>query len=998
MKKLLLSLTMLLTGIMAWAAPITELSDAVVGKVFTIRSKDRGAFVYNSAATTEYLSGSKKSDQVYGNNGNLDNHDKNFLFAFVKDGDKYFLYSIGAEKYAVYHTDNSVALSTEAPAAGVTLLSSTGDTKANFPTVIAIDGTNHLNMTTNQNHGIVYYNGYFADPGNMLAIEAVDGCVFNNETKAFTDNRISFTYKYTYDNNGTKKEIGTQTINGIVGNAYPTPSLVLPIIYATPSAPEGNISADKANSVIEIACDKNKDVEKNFPFKYFSSFDDITTWYAAKLHSNQNHYLYWNESAIAFTSNYESDNDAYKWAFVGDPINGFKVYNKLAGKDVMLDNSNPCSLSSTENTVIVYPSKETAAGGFALKFDGQTYLNYQSEAIKRWGDNDAGSTWLLTDLSANVLAEAAKAEALVTINASSILFGDPNTEGTLAHIAKTAIEEYTYDTTSETASEEAVAFYNTTLNNMCAAVDKDIVFYNTNRNNKYMVVTDAILLSGDNAANGTSIFNVKGIQGTNHFTIQNKANKRYIANTPATSSRIQLSLTAGEFTIKSFGTDNKFAFICTQPNNDRHNSLHLDGSHRVVAWEADNENNASVWVIEEPESTLSVEEGEIIVKTQALTPALDLKNSLGENNAEFGNGLGQYDDANAVSAFNNAMSAIPNAIDGYTFEDLLPLKDNLQATCNNLQIVQPNLKAFVISGKQTGRYISTSGIATEGDNANRIKMVTDRENADIFLLTDNNEMVSYTAGLGITRSEQIAPASTAINTMNFTKGLHTGYYTIATDYTGNPYMYDNQTKDVLCSYTGKVNNTDWTLTEVESLPIKMNAVGGAYYATFNAPVRVVIPAGLKAYSASEEGDVLNLTKVVEDGVLEANTPVILYSLSDVASLSISAENGTAATSNALSGTNQKTTVTSGENYVMGQNDGKVGFYKYTGTTMPAFKAYLPSTSEVRAFTFSFDDIETSISAIESENSNAVIYDLAGRRVQKADRGLYIVNGKKVMYN
>ncbi len=988
---------MLLTGIVAWADPITELSDAVVGKVFTIRSKDRGAFVYNSAQTDAYLSGSKRGGKVYGNNGVLDNTDKNFLFAFVQSGEKYFLYSIGAEKYCVYNSEG-VALSSDAPDAGVTFLASTGSTKADFPTVIAIDGTHQLNMSTDQKTGILTSWNDTKDAGNMLAIEAVDDCVFNNETKAFTDNRISFTYKYIYDNNGTKKELGTQAINAIVGNAYPTPSLVLPIIYATPSAPEGNISIDKANTAIEIACSINDEVLNNFPFKYFSSFDDITTWYAAKLHSNMNNYLYWDGSAIAFTSNYETANDAYKWAFVGDPIKGFKVYNKLAGKDVMLDKSNPCSLSSTENTVSVYPSRATAAGGFALKFDGQTYLNYQGGAINRWGDNDEGSTWLLTDVSATALAEAAKSEAIATINASSILFGNPNTEGTPAYIAKAAIEDYTYDTTSETASEEAVAFYNTTLNNMCEAVDKDIVFYNTNRNNKYMVVTDAILLSGNNATDGTSIFNIKGVEGTKHFIIQNKANKRYIANTPGTSSRIQLSQTAGEFTIKSFGTDNKFAFICTQPNNDRHNSLHLDGSHKVVAWEADNENNASVWVIQEPESTLSVEEGENIVKTQALTLALNLKNSLGENNAEFGNGLGQYDDANAVSAFNTAMSAIPNAIDEYTFEDLLPLKDNLQTTCNNLQIVQPNLKAFVISGKQTGRYISTSGIATEGDNANRIKMVTDRANADIFMLTDNNEMVSYTAGLGITRSEQIAPAGTAINTMTFTKGLHTGYYTIATDYTGNPYMYDNQTKDVLCSYTGKVNNTDWTLTEVESLPIKMNAVGGAYYATFNAPVRVTIPTGLKAYSASEEGDVLNLTKVVEDGVLEANTPVILYSLSDVASLSISAENGTAATSNALSGTNQKTPVTSGENYVMGQNDGKVGFYKYTGTTMPAFKVYLPSTSEVRAFTFSFDDIETSISAIESENSNAVIYDLAGRRVQKADKGLYIVNGKKVMYN
>ena len=69
--------------------------------------------------------------------------------------------------------------------------------------------------------------------------------------------------------------------------------------------------------------------------------------------------------------------------------------------------------------------------------------------------------------------------------------------------------------------------------------------------------------------------------------------------------------------------------------------------------------------------------------------------------------------------------------------------------------------------------------------------------------------------------------------------------------------------------------------------------------------------------------------------------------------------------------------------------------------MPGFKAYLPASAKsngVKAFTFSFEDVEDAIRAIESENSNLEIYDIAGRRVQKAQKGLYIVNGKKVMYN
>jgi len=95
-----------------WAAPITALSDAVVGKVFTIRSQNRGAFVYD-AKNEGYVSGSARSGY-----GTLDNTDKNFLFAFVKEGDNFFLYSIGAGKYAAYAGDG-VALQDAAPAAGV---------------------------------------------------------------------------------------------------------------------------------------------------------------------------------------------------------------------------------------------------------------------------------------------------------------------------------------------------------------------------------------------------------------------------------------------------------------------------------------------------------------------------------------------------------------------------------------------------------------------------------------------------------------------------------------------------------------------------------------------------------------------------------------------------------------------------------------------------------------------------------------------------------------
>ncbi len=77
-------------------------------------------------------------------------------------------------------------------------------------------------------------------------------------------------------------------------------------------------------------------------------------------------------------------------------------------------------------------------------------------------------------------------------------------------------------------------------------------------------------------------------------------------------------------------------------------------------------------------------------------------------------------------------------------------------------------------------------------------------------------------------------------------------------------------------------------------------------------------------------------------------------------------------------------------------------YKSTGTQKTkGFRAYfkVSDTAPVKAFFdngFNFDgtDAVKSVEAVQDEN--AVIYNLSGQRVGKAQKGLYIVNGKKVM--
>ena len=59
-------------------------------------------------------------------------------------------------------------------------------------------------------------------------------------------------------------------------------------------------------------------------------------------------------------------------------------------------------------------------------------------------------------------------------------------------------------------------------------------------------------------------------------------------------------------------------------------------------------------------------------------------------------------------------------------------------------------------------------------------------------------------------------------------------------------------------------------------------------------------------------------------------------------------------------------------------------------------AYLAVPTEAAVKAFVFGDEETAIKSVETENASEAIYDLSGRRVSKAVKGLYIINSKKVV--
>ena len=84
-------------------------------------------------------------------------------------------------------------------------------------------------------------------------------------------------------------------------------------------------------------------------------------------------------------------------------------------------------------------------------------------------------------------------------------------------------------------------------------------------------------------------------------------------------------------------------------------------------------------------------------------------------------------------------------------------------------------------------------------------------------------------------------------------------------------------------------------------------------------------------------------------------------------------------------------------YVFSKKDDVLGFYKYVGTTLGAHKAFYMTVPEagVNGFILDFEGTEGINSVISATNLKAG-YDIQGRRINKIQKGINILNGKKII--
>ena len=187
---------------------------------------------------------------------------------------------------------------------------------------------------------------------------------------------------------------------------------------------------------------------------------------------------------------------------------------------------------------------------------------------------------------------------------------------------------------------------------------------------------------------------------------------------------------------------------------------------------------------------------------------------------------------------------------------------------------------------------------------------------------------------------------------------------------------------------GNIKVVDW-VDEV--------TVGEAGYATYVAKHNESFPEGVEAYKAAVNGQYVTLTAVT---AVPKGTPVVLKGEGTFTLIPTVADNLSDVTGNELKASDG-TVEGNGSIYVLAQPAGeKVGFYAVKkGTKVAEGKAYLEvvGTTGVKAFYFEGDDA-TGIEMVNGQWSmvNGPVYNLAGQRISKMQKGINIVGGKKIL--
>ena len=397
-------------------------------KVYTLktnRGNNVGYLLYDGTGAPDNVS----SNWGSGPQTAFDATNAAFQWAIYKSAktNNYYFYSVAGQKFIGSSTDGgskAVALVSDITNEVEIRSSSVSD----YPFVFS---TNKWALNTAQTancHGVVSWgDGYsqLSDAGNVYQITEVgtlsDDMKTAIETKvAAFENKVTVHFVYKIDGQ-TYKEADAEFQ---VGSAFSVPACAFVNI----------LSHDFTGETVTEAATVNVTCEPNLPFTASESYDNAT-WYVLNNMSKTNHFWEYtttnsNTKLLSNTTTFPKKDiapDASLWCFVGNLLDGFKIYNKAAGADLTvtkgsIENFYTLAENATNNQFRIVPSN-TNPGTICFTADGKNYLNDQNGGLKDYGIAESGSsfrllapTYVISNTAAGYLAATEVPEGYVGTN------------------------------------------------------------------------------------------------------------------------------------------------------------------------------------------------------------------------------------------------------------------------------------------------------------------------------------------------------------------------------------------------------------------------------------------------------------------------------------------------------------------------------------------------------------------------------------------------------
>ncbi|MBQ8269992.1 MAG: hypothetical protein IJZ22_02130 [Bacteroidaceae bacterium] len=850
-----------------------------------------------------------------------------------------------------------------------------------------------------------------------------------NESE-FTSTPIEVTYNFTY--NGEATGI-TQTATAVEGGEFPAITVTLPF-GVTASVPTDVVSAENATQDIEV--------EVSLPFEPATSYDDANMkWYYLIFDSSNKFYLHHDadQGYIDLGSKAVDLNNknAYTWAFIGDPFNGYKIVNRATGDGYILSSSTTMAGTTGSDTWPIMTQEPVDEGnneywiatssthitnGFFLAQKGyaNNRMNNRGKLAYWTGGAGSGSTFYVEERPMGAVADL---EELITVANTKLTEINANIGTQIGEYAQeTADALSTAITTAEGIGEAATDADVTELLTAINAVKKILPtagkYYQFHNSLTAFAETKAVYANGDAPGwktlnNDDKTFYWEAVATANGIALKNASNGKYLIGNANESGAWSLAddATGAEMDVEIFSTTEnekgyEYGIIVTgwQMHANNHGGGTGTGSN-IVSWNTDNANSASSWFIVEAELpsfynvTYSYKYNGEEVYTETIAVIPDAEYPDPAYVAPYGVTLGSKPDGTVTGTTTADITVeITEELPFVTAEsaDAITTWYYIQMHTNEpgyIGDIADDNTINVASGKG-------SDVASENFVWGFVGNVFD----GITVVNKGTNKQLTSTGSGNVTLTDAGTALFVANTSETSANATNGFCLRKSD--SQNYLNANYSAGKLSHWSSTDAGSTFFLSEYKESTVNVTSAG---WATMYLGYATYVPEGVNVYAVTgvEYGYV---TKEQITGTIPANTGVLLETAGEFTFKK--AANYTAALSGNLLYGSVENSYVEGAAYVLANGENGVGLYMAelnkdadgndgdSHFLNNAGKAYmvLPEQQSTATF-YGFEwsgttGIENIEDAVE-ENATEAIYDITGRQIKAITvPGIYIINGKK----